>query len=69
MRVEDTVAAVLKTTVFGGLIGVTGCYFGMTANGGSEAVGHASTRSVEVSTLVVLVSNVALVRIIQLLLP
>jgi phospholipid/cholesterol/gamma-HCH transport system permease protein len=69
LRVEDTVAAVLKTSVFGGLIGISGCYFGMSAHGGSEAVGRAATRSVEISTVMVLLSNVVLVRIIQLILP
>ena len=57
----------LKTTVFGFLTGVSGCYFGMRAHGGTEGVGHASTRSVEFSTLLVLVSNVVLVRLILLL--
>jgi phospholipid/cholesterol/gamma-HCH transport system permease protein len=69
LTVGDTAAAVLKTSVFGFLIGVSGCYFGMKAHGGSEAVGHASTRGVEFSTLLVLVSNVLLVRVIQMILP
>jgi len=66
LRIEDAVPAILKTSVFGFLIGVSGCYFGMKAHGGTEGVGHASTRGVELSTLLVLVSNVLLVRIIQL---
>ena len=51
---------------FGYLIGVTGCYYGMTAQGGTEGVGQAATRSVVVSIFLVLVSNVLLVRLIQL---
>lgn len=66
LRVEDAVPAMLKTTVFGFLTGVSGCYFGMKAHGGTEGVGEASTRGVELSTLLVLISNVLLVRIIQL---
>ena len=69
LTVGDSLAAVLKTSVFGYLIGVCGCYFGMTAHGGSEAVGHAATRGVELSTLLVLVSNVVLVRVIQMAIP
>jgi len=53
--------------VFGYLIGVTGCWFGMTATGGTEGVGRAATRGVVVSTLLVLVGNVLLVRLIQIL--
>jgi phospholipid/cholesterol/gamma-HCH transport system permease protein len=66
LRLEDVLPATLKTTVFGYLIGTTGCYFGMHATGGTEGVGQAATRSVVVSILLVLVSNVLLVRIIQL---
>jgi phospholipid/cholesterol/gamma-HCH transport system permease protein len=59
------VPAALKTTVFGYLIAVTGCYFGMNATGGTEGVGVAATRGVVVSTLLVLISNVVLVKLIQ----
>lgn len=63
----DVIPAVLKTIVFGFLIGVTGCYFGMNAEGGTEGVGHAATRGVVVSIFLVLVANVMLVRLIQVL--
>jgi phospholipid/cholesterol/gamma-HCH transport system permease protein len=59
------VPATLKTIVFGYLIAVTGCYFGMNATGGTEGVGQAATRGVVASTLMVLVSNVILVKLIQ----
>src|SRR5262249_45811153 len=34
LRIQDVVPSVLRTLVFGYLIGVTGCYFGMCAEGG-----------------------------------
>ena len=49
----------------GFLIGITGCYFGMAATGGTEGVGRAATRSVVTSIFLVLVSNVFLVKLIQ----
>jgi phospholipid/cholesterol/gamma-HCH transport system permease protein len=61
------VPAALKTSVFGFLIAVTGCYFGMNASGGTEGVGQAATRGVVVATLLVLTSNVVLVKLIQVL--
>lgn len=61
------VPATLKTVVFGYLVAVTGCFFGMQTSGGTESVGHAATRGVVFSILLVLVSNVALVKLIQLL--
>jgi phospholipid/cholesterol/gamma-HCH transport system permease protein len=60
------IPAVVKTTVFGYLIAVTGCYYGMNATGGTEGVGQAATRGVVASTLLVLISNVVLVKLIQL---
>ena len=56
-----------KTVVFGLLIGVTGCYCGMHAHGGTEGVGRAATRAVVVSIFLVLVSDALLVKLIQLL--
>jgi phospholipid/cholesterol/gamma-HCH transport system permease protein len=67
LRVQDVIPAVLKTTIFGYLIGVTGCYFGMTAHGGTEGVGQAATRGVVWSIFLVVVSDVLMVRVIQLL--
>ena len=67
LRLEDVIPATLKTVVFGYLIGVSGCYFGMKAGGGTEGVGKAATRGVVYSTLLVLASNVLLVRLIQVL--
>src|SRR5207244_9568831 len=66
LRLGDVVPATLKTVVFGYFIGVTGCWFGLNAHGGREGVGRAATRGVVVSTFFVLVSNVLLVRLIQL---
>ncbi len=61
------IPATLKTTVFGYLIAVTGCYCGMNADGGTEGVGRAATQGVVASTLLVLVSNVVLVKVIQVM--
>jgi phospholipid/cholesterol/gamma-HCH transport system permease protein len=67
LTLDDAVPAVLKTIAFGFLVGVSGCYFGMKAVGGTEGVGHAATRGVELATLLVLVANVLLVKLIQVL--
>jgi phospholipid/cholesterol/gamma-HCH transport system permease protein len=67
LRLADVVPATLKTVAFGYLIAVAGCYFGMQAHGGTEGVGRAATRGVVVSTLLVLASNVLLVRFIQVI--
>jgi phospholipid/cholesterol/gamma-HCH transport system permease protein len=67
LTLRDVIPATLKTVVFGYLIGVVGCYHGLNASGGTEGVGRAATRGVVGSILLVLVSDVLLVKMIQLL--
>jgi phospholipid/cholesterol/gamma-HCH transport system permease protein len=66
LRWDDMTAHTLKTLVFGFFTGVAGCYHGLTAEGGSEAVGAAATRGVVTAILAVLLADVFLVRIIHL---
>jgi phospholipid/cholesterol/gamma-HCH transport system permease protein len=66
LHLHEAIPATLKTLVFGYFIGVTGCYCGVTADGGTEGVGRAATRGVVLSILLVLASNVLLVGLIQL---
>jgi phospholipid/cholesterol/gamma-HCH transport system permease protein len=65
----DFIPATLKTAVFGGIIGVIGCYLGFTTTQGTEGVGRASTRSVVISSILIIVTNVVLVRLIFFLFP
>jgi phospholipid/cholesterol/gamma-HCH transport system permease protein len=67
LQLEDAVPAVAKTIVFGFVVGVSGCFFGMRAAGGTEGVGIAATRGVELATFLVLLANVLLVKLIQVL--
>jgi phospholipid/cholesterol/gamma-HCH transport system permease protein len=67
LRLRDVVPALLKTIVFGYLVGVTGCYAGLQATGGTEGVGRAATRGVVRSIFLVLVADVFLVLVIQLI--
>ena len=60
------VTATLKTVVFGFLIAVAGCWNGLNAPQGAEGVGIAATRGVVGATLLVLLSNVVMVKVIQL---
>jgi phospholipid/cholesterol/gamma-HCH transport system permease protein len=63
LRLHEVLPALVKTFVFGGLIGIAGCYVGLTAPTGSEGVGHAATKSVVICSLLVLVADVVLVAI------
>jgi phospholipid/cholesterol/gamma-HCH transport system permease protein len=65
LRWHTILPATLKTVVFGYLIAVTGCYCGVNAPVGTEGVGRAATRGVVGSIFLVMVSNVLLVKAIQ----
>lgn len=54
----------LKTVVFGFIIGTLSCYLGYTASQGAAGVGRASTRSVVFSSLLVILADVILVKLI-----
>ena len=65
LYLHEVVPAGLKTFVFGGLVGATGCFVGLRAHGGSEGVGTAATNSVVACSLLVLASDVLLVGLIR----
>lgn len=68
LTLERIIPADLKTIVFGYLVGVTGCFYGMRASGGTEGVGRAATQGVVLSIFLVMIANVLLVKGIQVLL-
>lgn len=65
----DFVPATLKTVVFGFIIGTVSSYLGFTATSGTEGVGRASTRAVVLSSILIILSNVVLVRLIFFVYP
>jgi phospholipid/cholesterol/gamma-HCH transport system permease protein len=63
------IAPTVKTAVFGFIIGTVSAYFGYTTNRGSEGVGHAATSSVVVSSLLIILADVFLVKCIFFVFP
>src|ERR1700694_1920903 len=59
----------LKTAVFGFIIGTVSSYFGYTTNEGALGVGRAATNSVVVSSLLVILADVILVKCIFFAFP
>jgi phospholipid/cholesterol/gamma-HCH transport system permease protein len=66
---SDLIPATLKTIVFGYLIAVAGGYLGFTTSRGTEGVGEASTRSVVMGSLLIILSDVVLVKLIFFFYP
>ncbi len=65
----DYVPATLKTMVFGFIVATVSSYLGFTTSSGTEGVGRASTHSVVLSSILIIVVNVILVRLIFFALP
>ncbi|MCL2179428.1 MAG: ABC transporter permease [Proteobacteria bacterium] len=59
----DFTSGIGKSVVFGGIIGVVGCYKGFTVRGGTEGVGRATTETVAITSVVVCLSDFFLTKL------
>jgi len=66
---KDFLAPTFKTCVYGMIIGTVASFQGMRARGGAEGVGSSATTSVVLSSLFLILSDVVLVKLIQILFP
>ncbi len=64
----DFFPAIIKSVVFGAVIGIVGCYKGYTAGRGTESVGIAANSAVVVSSLMVIIVDMMAVQITDMLL-
>ena len=69
MSWSDYIPFTATTIVFGFIIGTVSCFLGYTATQGAVGVGRASTRSVVFSSVLVILSEVILVKIILFWFP
>lgn len=65
----DFIPGIAKTFVFGYIVGLIGAFKGYTADGGTEGVGRASTTSVVIASLLILIFDMILVKITLWLWP
>ncbi len=56
-RIGDFVNGLIKSFVFGGIIGLVACVEGFRTQGGAQGVGHSTTTSVVISSVLILVFN------------
>ena len=66
---SDIILGTLKTVVFGFLIAVVSSYLGFATSRGTEGVGEASTRSVVMASIAIILSDVLLVKLIFFFYP
>lgn len=69
IQFSDLIPATLKTTVFGFIIATVASYLGVHTTRGTEGVGQASTRSVVMASILLILANVLLVRLIFFFYP
>lgn len=63
VELEDFFSGVSKTIFFGFMIGAIACYKGLTTVGGTQGVGHATTRSVVVCAVAIFVADFFLTKL------
>jgi phospholipid/cholesterol/gamma-HCH transport system permease protein len=67
IALQDVASGVGKTAFFGLIIAIIGCYQGMTTKGGTVGVGRATTSTVVISSILILVTDFFLTKIFLLL--
>ncbi len=60
----DVVQGLVKPLFFGFVISTVGCYFGMSTKGGTQGVGRATTQAVVVSSVVLIVVDFIISRVL-----
>lgn len=64
LRFEDVFMGLSKPFVFGLIIATIGCYYGMSAKGGTQGVGRATTQAVVAASVLILVSDYFLTQLL-----
>lgn len=66
---RDFVSGLGKPVVFGAIITLTGSYYGLTASGGTEGVGKATTRAVVTASILILATDYFMTQLLLVLVP
>ena len=60
LKVWDIFACMIKSVVFGGVISIIGCNWGLTTTGGAKGVGQSTTAAVVISLIAIFIANFVL---------
>ena len=63
LRFVDVGVDTMKTSVFGFIVGIVSCYLGYNVRGGTREVGRAAMQAVVISSLLILLADVVVVRL------
>jgi len=64
LELNDVFSGLIKAAVFGLILSVTGCSKGFFTTGGAEGVGRSTTAAVVMSSLVILLSDFFLTKVL-----
>ncbi|HVO79624.1 MAG TPA: ABC transporter permease [Terriglobales bacterium] len=64
---QDLITGLSKPVIFGFLIATVGCYYGMSAKGGTQGVGKATTEAVVASSILIISVDFFVTRLLMLL--
>src|SRR5437764_7431972 len=62
---EDVFMGLLKPVIFGFIIATVGCYYGLSAKGGTQGVGRATTQAVVAASVLILVLDALVTRMLM----
>jgi phospholipid/cholesterol/gamma-HCH transport system permease protein len=62
---EDIFMGLLKPVLFGFIIATIGCYYGLTAKGGTQGVGRATTQAMVAASVLILIVDFFLTRLLM----
>jgi len=62
---QDVLMGLVKPLLFGFIIATIGCYYGMTAKGGTQGVGRATTQAVVASSVLILVTDLLVTKLLM----
>jgi len=65
LRFGDVMEGLCKPVLFGFIISTVGCYYGLSAKGGTQGVGRATTQAVVAASVLILVSDFFLTRLLM----
>jgi phospholipid/cholesterol/gamma-HCH transport system permease protein len=69
LRFADVFMGLVKPAFFGFILASVGCYYGLSARGGTQGVGRATTQAVVVSSVFLIVLDALLTRALIVILP
>jgi len=64
LEMEDVFQGLIKPFVFAFIVALVGCYYGLTTRGGTEGVGRATTQAVVAASVMILITDFFLTKIL-----